>query len=310
MLNQYLTNPAVAGTSDEYHVNAGFRKQWLGLAESPTTYYVNGHGHIGKEHERLRRRHKNQNSWHHGVGFLLMGDNTGPIQQNSLQVSYAYDFNLTKSVRMSFGASLGGYNRIINKDKLRPAEDNTNFEQTINTSALNRLAPDANAGVWVYHKLFYVGASINQILMTRLRSLYTEEYQGADNIANRLVQHYFVTGGGVFHPSREIAIIPSMMVRAVQNAFILPGSNVPKFSADLNCKVRYDNYLWGGLSYRNRDAFVVLLGIVVDRKYEIGYAYDYTVNRFLNNASTGSHEIFVGYRLTPRAHIISPSDFW
>ena len=298
MLNQYLINPAVAGTAEDYHLNAGFRQQWVGVPDAPQTFYVSGHGHVGKEHALLRRRHKNQNTWHHGLGFLLSGDRTGPISQYKFGLSYAYDFSITKTLRMSFGLTAGLYNRNLNVQKLKFYEENsTSTEEIISRNNINEFRPDVDAGAWIYHPLFYAGIAANQLLMNPLGSPYNRT-----NGVNRLTQHYYATAGGLFHPSREIAIIPSFMFRMTQDAWSKP-------SLDLNCKVKYQNKVWGGVSYRNNDAIVGLVGILWDNRYEFGYAYDYTLNS-LNINSSGSHEIMVGYRIVPKAHVMSPSDFW
>ena len=47
--------------------------------------------------------------------------------------------------------------------------------------------------------------------------------------------------------------------------------------------------LVGGLWYRNRDAFIILLGIQSEI-VKIGYSYDMTVSK-LSVASGGSHEV-------------------
>jgi hypothetical protein len=45
----------------------------------------------------------------------------------------------------------------------------------------------------------------------------------------------------------------------------------------------------GGLWYRNKDAFIALIGIETDN-FRLGYSYDVTISR-LANASAGSHEV-------------------
>ena len=41
--NQFSINPAYAGMNDELDITALFRRQWAGLAESPTVQNVNAH---------------------------------------------------------------------------------------------------------------------------------------------------------------------------------------------------------------------------------------------------------------------------
>ena len=310
LLNFYLINPAVAGTTDHYDIKAGYRKQWVGVEGSPTTFYITGNGHVGKEHERLRRRHRNQNTWHHGFGFQFIGDRTGPLSVYNFLLTYAYDMNLTRWTRISFGANLGIKQFGIDQSRIRLSEG---IEDAPNVplNNMNKTLPDMALGFWIYHKLFYFGASTQQLFMNSLGapSIYDRVNNDA-NVVNRLAQHYYITGGGLIWMGQFTALIPSVLVKKVFVA--------PSVSVDINAKVRYSfntkvknkDMIWGGISYRNQDAVVFLAGFLYDNKYEFGYAYDYSVLSGLRAHSAGSHEIMLGYRFMPNAQIISPSDFW
>jgi type IX secretion system PorP/SprF family membrane protein len=321
MLNPYLINPAVGGTSDHYDFKAGYRHQWAGIqstdnnnqtsSAAPQTFYVTAHGHIGKDHQRLRGRHRNQNSWHHGLGVQFITDRTWAVNNNTFRASYSYDFSLSKTIRLSVGAALGIKSFGIDQNRIRLSDGSAGVG-SYTIQDLNRVVPDMAIGFWMYHKLFYFGASVDQLLMMSLgdKTIYKTDINGVavdaqrnNNVVNRLTQHWFITGGGIFHPSREIAIIPSVLVKSS------PFNSGTGVSVDFNAKVRYNNLVWGGLSYRSSDAFVVLVGVLLNKRIEVGYSYDYTLS-YLNVVSNGSHEIMVGYRLEPRAHILSPSDFW
>ncbi|MDX2191379.1 MAG: type IX secretion system membrane protein PorP/SprF [Bacteroidota bacterium] len=315
MLNPYLINPAVAGTTDYFDFKAGYRYQWVGLKDpqtgesvGPQTFYATGHGHIGKEHQRLRGRHRNQNTWHHGLGGQLVVDKTGPTSMTSFMGTYAYDFNINKSIRLSVAAQIGIKQFALDAGKIRLSTG----EQGVGNVPIQQLSPfimpDAAIGGWLYHKLWFAGLSIQQLFMNQFGQSYYQTNVSGSSVVNRLTQHYFIYGGGIFHPNREIAIIPSVLVKSVFGAF--QGS-----SFDLNVKVRYMNFVWGGLSFRNSavfknsDSFSVFLGVLAAKRVEVGYSYDYALNA-LNVSTSGSHEIMVGYRFEPNAHIISPSDFW
>ena len=56
---------------------------------------------------------------------------------------------------------------------------------------------------------------------------------------------------------------------------------------------------WAGISYRNTDAIVGMLGMNINQKMKFGYSYDYSVSRF-NRYSSGSHELFLGIMLGNR----------
>jgi len=93
---------------------------------------------------------------------------------------------------------------------------------------------------------------------------------------------------------------PSLMVKK---------SHVAPFSWDLNLKFSYANNLWFGLSYRQRDAFLVWLGTRVAQKFTLGYTYEYPILTF-QSLTNGSHELTVGLTLGNRFHYASPRSFW
>jgi hypothetical protein len=51
-----------------------------------------------------------------------------------------------------------------------------------------------------------------------------------------------------------------------------------------------------GAWYRNRDAFIICLGVSTER-FKIGYSYDLTVSKLGNGVSGGSHEVSMGINL-------------
>jgi hypothetical protein len=53
--------------------------------------------------------------------------------------------------------------------------------------------------------------------------------------------------------------------------------------------------VWGGLSYRLKDAISVLLGYIYDEQFYFGYAYDIGTTD-LRKFNSGTHEIMIGYR--------------
>lgn len=309
MLNPYLINPAVGGTTDHFDIKAGYRNQWMGFNSrpkeisgiedykvAPITMYLTAHGHIGKDHQRLRGRHKNQNSWHHGVGLQVINDRAGPTSHLTIQGSYSYDMSIRKNLRLSFGAFMG-----INQWSV--AGDRIKLNDGSQIPGFSRILPSMSFGMWLYHKYWFAGLSVlNLVPFGAGATAYPVEVSNS-SVSNRLAQHYFFTGGAIFHPSKDLAIIPSLLLRP---NFV--GKTLA--SIDINTKIRYRNMVWGGLSLRNSDAFAVLAGVLIDKKIEIGISYDYTINSSLRPVSGGTLEFMLGYRIDPRAHVMSPSDFW
>jgi len=55
---------------------------------------------------------------------------------------------------------------------------------------------------------------------------------------------------------------------------------------------RYNNKVWGGLTYRINDAVALMIGMAY-KDIEIGYSYDIPTSQI---ASAGSSELMVRYR--------------
>jgi type IX secretion system PorP/SprF family membrane protein len=293
MMNQYLINPAVAGTSDHYDVRLGHRSQWVNLQGAPSgiapqTSYVSGHFHLGQHIGPNRGRHRNEKQWHHGLGAMVVYDKTGPTTNTSAYGTYTHNLYITKKLKISFGASIGFQQFRIDGSQLTTSDQNTG-----NIGSIQKIVPDMSFGYWLYHERYYFGASINQIFQNKLNSSY---YNGV----NKLNNHYFITGGYLLGLHTNLHIIPSFLIKYVSPAPV---------SFDINCKVRWQDQVWAGISYRKDDAVVFLAGVTIKRTVDIGYSYDYGISD-LSKLSGGSHEVMIGLRFNPKAFIMSPSDFW
>src|SRR5688572_30906072 len=77
LLNQYLYNPAFAGTFRGMQFNAGARLQWTGFDGAPRSYMASGYGTF-KKREGM------------AVGGTVINDQMGLINSNSIMASYSY----------------------------------------------------------------------------------------------------------------------------------------------------------------------------------------------------------------------------
>jgi len=91
MLNQYLINPAAAGTSDYLSIGTSFRQQWAGFKDAPRTQMLTSNGKVGENM---------------GVGGILYNDITGPLRNLGFTGSYAYHIKTSDNNKLSLGLSL------------------------------------------------------------------------------------------------------------------------------------------------------------------------------------------------------------
>jgi len=140
------------------------------------------------------------------------------------------------------------------------------------------IIPDADFGALLYSNDYFVGLSIAQLFQWEI-SLGSYNWE-----TNKMVRHYFINGGYNLRVNDNMEIQPSLFLRSTEQS---------PTQFDINIKGMYKNMYWLGISYRNANSVVALLGIKID-KYLLGYSYDCTFSNLINY-STGSHEIVIGY---------------
>ncbi|HEX6913697.1 MAG TPA: type IX secretion system membrane protein PorP/SprF, partial [Chitinophagaceae bacterium] len=299
ILNNFIINPAVAGIENYTDVKISHRHQWVGLDGAPVTTYITIHGPWTKssyERETPTTFHapgenpRGKAYWqdytaadpHHGLGFTMMNDRTGPLNRFSVAAAYAYHIGISERTSLSAGISAGVQNMTLNASKL-------NFEYPVDPAVagsgyLNRLRPEINAGLWMYSSRYFVGLAAQNVIPSKLT--FAEDTLTVSK-TGKFVPHLFLSAGYRMFLNDDISLLPSATVRYI---------NPMPIGVDLNAKVQYQDLVWGGLSYRVQDGFSAMLGVNVNSTFNVGYSYDYTTSR-LNTVSRGSHEIVVGFLL-------------
>jgi type IX secretion system PorP/SprF family membrane protein len=287
--NMSVLNPAVTGMYHRFTVRSGHRTQWQGLESAPKTNYLtlsspintgssqSGFVDYGIEDPGTRDDKLDYMSSlsHHGVGLVLLKDQTGPLSRTIVNLTYAYHINISDVANLSVGVG-GGINRLgLNTSSLRFEDENEPL--TADGGTIGKLAPDLNAGFYLYGANFFLGGSVQQVLNQNVSLAY--EYEGAKD-----VPHYFLTSGFKFWVKEDFNFTPSVMLKYIQP---LP------LSYDLNLKIGYRNNVWIGGSFRKKDAFAALFGFNVAKVVSLGYSFDHT-NSQLKEVSSGTHEVVLG----------------
>ena len=263
MFNNFVVNPAVAGTYDYFQIRTNHRFQWVGLLDPPMTNSISFYG----PHAKLDM----------GYGGYVYNDVTGPTSRTGVTGSYAYNIAITGDIRLSMGlyASIMQYR--VDGTQLNPADvSDPSILNVVSTSYL----PDAGLGLYLYADEFYVGLSVAQLLNNSIKI-----FDNKDGV-NRLKTHINLTGAYRFWIDENWMIEPSLMIK---------GTAPKQLSFDLTAIVEWQKMLWAGVSYRHQDAVGILLGYSFDEMLFFGYSYDIGVSE-LSKYNTGSHEIMIGYR--------------
>ena len=298
MVNPFLYNPALSGCEDFTDIKTGYRNQWTGIDGAPRTFYVSGHGPIGQRNLQHSRRDKDDQR--HSVGGVIGSDRAGDIRFNSAYASYSYTITLSKGkffgyqnhrrgVELALGSSFGVKQYQLDLERI---QNSTTIENVLlNSEMNNKLLPDFSLGSWLYLGDFtYLGLSAQQLLRNRL----------TDSKDSRLFHHYNFVAGTEFMVAHELKILPSIMLKKVIGA---------PLSLDVNCRVDYQDKYFGGVSIRRTDAIGLLIGTLIQDRYEVAYSYDITTSGLKVN-SRGSHEIILGLRFYQDVRVRNAEDSW
>ena len=273
MFNDYMINPAVAGTHNYYQIRMNNRYQWVGVPDAPLTNTLSVYGPHGSKDM--------------GFGGYLFSDITGPTSRMGALFTYAYNLQIhDNGMRLSGGISLGGLMFRADASKFDYAENFDMNDPALFTGTKTKFTPDASIGVLCYTTQYFFGASVHQLFGQRLYRtiLPREAYQDTIYGINKLKQHYMLSGGIILMLNRDYDIEPSVLFKYMINAPV---------QIDLNAKVTYRKQFWGGLSLRWQDGISVLLGYNYDQKYMFGYSFDFSLTE-IRKHNAGSHEIMIG----------------
>ncbi len=262
MFNDYLLNPAVAGSSDFLTASISARSQWTGLQGAPKTQFFSMHTKVG---EKM------------GVGGYVFNDVTGPVSERGVQLSYAYHLKVGDKSNVSFSLAGMFFFHDVNQAYLKAEEGD---DQALTTMKINSFSPDINFGILYYNDKLKLGLSAPQLLQNNIYGT------TADENLNNLVRHYYFFGEYKIDAGDKIAIIPSTLVKYVQGA---------PFQFDLNTRLLYDEKYWLGVSYRYNNSVAALVGLNY-KNFSFGYSYDYALTD-IKDYSSGGHEIFLSMKL-------------
>jgi len=267
MFNNAFVNPGSYGMYDGITVTGIFHEQWVGLKDdqntkvSPETILLTGDAPI-----RLLRG---------GIGVGIAQDKEGYTKNMLVKLGYSYHLNLGNA-KLGIGLNANFNNKFINKDKLQAVSPDDPVLSDISDKGV--MISDMSAGVFFQKPRYYIGFSSTQLFETQAKGTGTA---GAFYTNRR---HYYLTSGHDFllPAFQGYVFTPSVFLKSDGNTV----------QADVNLMARYNNKVWGGLSYRITDAVALMVGMVY-KDIEIGYSYDIPTSRI---AATGSHEIMVRYR--------------
>jgi type IX secretion system PorP/SprF family membrane protein len=290
-LNHFLVNPAAAGNSDYLDVSLGFRRQWAGVSDAPSTFYGTGHTVLNgpKISERSAIRISNSSTskakprLKHAVGAKLGTIENGAFRKSEGLLTYALHLPILNDMYLSFGVSAGMSNLGFAESKAEVLRDADRTYEAY-AAGRNQNMFNVNAGTYLYSDKFYIGYSASDLMQNKLDLI---ETTASLNERSQLKIRHQIIGGYHFDLNNDFRISPAVLIKQ---------SGVSPISYDINTNVTYKQCISLGAAYRSEDAISALLGFKFNHLLKAGYAYDFSLSD-IREQSSGSHEIFIGITL-------------
>jgi len=261
-------NPSVAGANGSM-VGASYRTQWNSFSGSPKT--ITGFAAFDMPKQNI------------GLGGYIYNDQTGPTSRSGVSLQFAKHIPTGNGGRFSLGLEARGQQYSIDRAKLTatlgadPALGNTD----------NRFLFDAGFGISYTGKKLQVGASVSQLVQSKL-NFYTGNLTRSEE--GRLYRHYYFHGKYKMNVDGVTTITPHLMVIYLPNA---------PTEYQFGARVEHMEKFWWGLGYRAKQSFVISAGVNVNKKFTIGYAFDiYSTPVSVFDANANAHEMLLRYNIS------------
>jgi len=298
--NAITFNPAVTGSEDFVDLKIGYRQQWSGLTDAPQTYFISAHAPLenkqrtyGFQNNSLRisnpnvynelaqSRRPGLQNFSHGIGGYIVNDVQGIFQQTSGFLTYAMGYQFGNTI-VSLGAGGGVVSRELDMDGI--VVGNSEVTDEVYQAYLaqqGRISTfDLNLGLFIRNERFFAGYSVNRVLQNEI-------FANVDEIsASTEMEHYGMLGLR-FKVNNNLLVTPGAFVRYAPSEPLI---------YDLNLRLKYNDMLWLGASYRNTQTVVAMAGITISNFITLGYSYDLGLAE-VNDFSSGIHEIGLGFML-------------
>jgi type IX secretion system PorP/SprF family membrane protein len=257
-----LLNPAYAGSdADNTSFGLRYRNQWVQFQGAPTTYSLIGD-----------TRFKSL-----GVGGSINFDKIGIERITTADINLSYHVKTSSTGQLAFGMK-GGYQSI-----------KADFTQLVNVDVTDPLYAAGNAklgypfigvGALYYTPNFYIGASMPRIG-------FADQPTGRTKYS---AVHNYLYGGLRVKANDDIELRPAILLKYQSKA---------PLELDLACDAWYKQRIGVGLGIRTGDAVNFMIK-GNHNKFYMGYSYDMNISK-LRQFNTGSHEIFIGYKIPKKA---------
>ncbi|MFN4147713.1 MAG: type IX secretion system membrane protein PorP/SprF [Runella sp.] len=273
MFNQLYFNPATAGADGTTRFQLLNRVQWAG--------YQTTSGDPGAPNTLLFSGSIPLNFIKSAVGVHYVNDRIGATGSQEFQLSYSYKININDNT-LSLGVRAGLQNRYIDYNRLIAREPG---DPNIPTGRIGTTQPDIALGAFYDATDFYVGVSVSHVNRPTFGL-------GGATAENALVPSSYLMAGYRWEPIYGLEVQPLVLAKSPLNF------SSRTLSIEGGVMATWDEFFFGGITYRSGDSFNFILGInmLANRALRVVGAADVTST---GRSAKGpfSYEVLLSYAL-------------
>ena len=261
-------NPSTAGIANKMQIGATYRSQWAGTSGAPRTATV--FGSFALPEKKI------------GVGGYIFNDKAGAITRTGLQLAFAKHLQVSEHGQLSLGIEARAFQFAIDAAKL---SETLGSDPVVN-SGDNKFKFDAGFGISYTAKNFQIGASVSQLLQSKLNFY---ESSTSTTEEGKLYRHYYLHGNYKWNIDGATTVTPSFLLVYLPNA-------PAEFQAGV--RVEHSQIFWWGLGARIRQGLIASAGVHINKKFKIGYGFEvYKTPYSTFEKGSNAHEILLVYSI-------------
>jgi type IX secretion system PorP/SprF family membrane protein len=262
--NEYLLNPAEAGSQNKLEASLSHRLQWRGIQGAPESTFLGVHGALN---EKM------------GIGGKLIIDKSDIVQQFSGAISYSYRINLGEFKKIHFGVSALGMQNNIRMSDLKISDQS---DEIVNNGNNEGFAFDAEAGIVLEIKKLRIGVSSANLFESSIDFDLPSSRARFDRARSF---NSYVSYSLDLNPDWKVE--PVVMLRKQQ---------IRSLQFEFNALFSWQAKFFLGAGYRDQAGFIAKTGFQITDFILAAYAYEFS-NTGIASYSSGSHEFMLAYRL-------------
>ena len=261
-------NPSTAGVNGGIF-GVSYRTQWSSFSGAPKT--MTAFGSVALSNLKI------------GLGGYIYNDQTGPTTRTGISLAFAKHIETSNGGNFSLGIEAKGQQYKLDRQKLT---ETLGADPAIGASD-NKFVFDAGFGISYTTKKFQLGASVSQLVQSKL-NFYTGNLSRTEE--GRLYRHYFFHGSYKWNVDEATTLIPNLAVIYMPNAPTEIQGGV---------RVEHNELFWWGLGYRAKQSWMLSAGVHIRKKFTIGYSFDiYQTPANVFEAGANAHELLLSYNFS------------